>query len=98
MSDVELLEGTRPDAYVAYPVQPGHEWCGTVAELGDGVSGVTVGQRVAVEGHNFCRTCFWCRRGGTKPGETSAGFGFTFPGGYTANVRAHGLPPHSLSC
>ncbi len=97
MSDVELLEGTRPDAYVAYPVQPGHEWCGTVAELGDGVSGVTVGQRVAVEGHNFCRTCFWCRRGETNLCETYAEFGFTLPGGYAEYVAARADLVHPFS-
>ena len=37
MSDVEVLKGTRPPAYVKYPVTPGHEWCGTVEEVGPGV-------------------------------------------------------------
>src|SRR5688500_6375204 len=54
MSDVEIWKGTRPEPYVRYPVIPGHEWCGTVEELGPGVQALKVGQRVAVEGHNFC--------------------------------------------
>jgi 2-desacetyl-2-hydroxyethyl bacteriochlorophyllide A dehydrogenase len=97
MSDVELLEGTRPDAYVTYPVQPGHEWCGTVAELGAGVSGLRVGQRVAVEGHNFCRTCFWCRRGETNLCETYAEFGFTLPGGYAEFVAVRADLAHPFA-
>lgn len=28
-SDLELLDGRRPDAYVRSPVVPGPEWCGT---------------------------------------------------------------------
>ena len=66
MSDVEVMEGTRPEPFVRYPVQPGHEWCGTVVEVGPGVRGLSAGQAVAVEGHNFCRTCFFCLRGETN--------------------------------
>jgi (R,R)-butanediol dehydrogenase/meso-butanediol dehydrogenase/diacetyl reductase len=40
----------------------GHEGAGTVVEVGEGVR-LAVGQRVAVEGHLFCRECFWCLRG-----------------------------------
>lgn len=40
----------------------GHEPAGVVVEAGEGVE-LEVGQRVAVEGHLFCGTCFWCRRG-----------------------------------
>jgi 2-desacetyl-2-hydroxyethyl bacteriochlorophyllide A dehydrogenase len=86
MSDVEILEGTRPEPFVRYPVQPGHEWCGTVAEVGQGVRGLSAGQAVAVEGHNFCRTCFFCLRGETNLCESYNEFGFTVPGGYAEYV------------
>ena len=36
-SDLELLDGRRPAAYVSYPVVPGHEWAGRVEALGPGV-------------------------------------------------------------
>jgi 2-desacetyl-2-hydroxyethyl bacteriochlorophyllide A dehydrogenase len=97
MSDVELLDGTRPDQYVRYPVQPGHEWCGTIAELGPNVRGMHVGQRVAVEGHNFCRTCFWCVRGDTNLCETYSEFGFTLPGGYAEYVAVRADLAHPFS-
>ena len=35
-SDLELLDGRRPAAYVRYPVVPGHEWAGRVAAVGRG--------------------------------------------------------------
>ncbi len=38
MSDVELLEGTRPPPYASYPIIPGHEWAGTVVALGNEVT------------------------------------------------------------
>lgn len=47
-SDFELYEG-RYIIPVRYPVIPGHEWCGEVAELGRDVRGLTVGDRVVGE-------------------------------------------------
>jgi L-iditol 2-dehydrogenase len=90
MSDVEVWKGTRPQLYVKYPVIPGHEWCGTIEELGPGVKGLGVGSRVAVEGHNFCGTCPWCKRGETNLCVSYNEHGFTMPGGFAeyAVVRA----------
>lgn len=98
MSDVEVWNGTRPEPYVRYPVIPGHEWCGTVEARGAGVRGLEVGARVAVEGHNFCRRCPWCRRGQTNLCAIYDEHGFTRPGGFAelAAVRAdlaHPFPP-----
>ena len=39
-TDLEILHGGLTDPrWVRFPVVPGHEWSGTVSELGDGVSG-----------------------------------------------------------
>jgi 2-desacetyl-2-hydroxyethyl bacteriochlorophyllide A dehydrogenase len=97
MSDVEIWKGTRPPAYVRYPVIPGHEWCGTVEELGPGVNGLRVGQRVAVEGHNFCGTCPWCQRGETNLCATYHEHGFTLPGGFADYVSARADLAHPFS-
>ena len=97
MSDVEIWKGTRPEAYVRYPVIPGHEWCGTVDEVGPGVQGLKVGQRVAVEGHNFCGTCPWCRRGETNLCATYDEHGFTRPGGFAQYVAARADLAHPFS-
>jgi 2-desacetyl-2-hydroxyethyl bacteriochlorophyllide A dehydrogenase len=89
MSDVEVWKGTRPEPYVRYPVIPGHEWCGTVVEIGPGLpseSELREGDRVAVEGHNFCRTCAWCRRGETNLCASYNEHGFTLPGGFAEYV------------
>ena len=97
MSDVEIWKGTRPAEYVRYPVIPGHEWCGTVEALGPGVTGVQVGQRVAVEGHNFCGRCGWCRRGETNLCATYDEHGFTRPGGFAEQVAARADLVHAFS-
>jgi L-iditol 2-dehydrogenase len=47
-SDFELLEG-RYIIPFAYPITPGHEWAGEVAEVGSAVSDFKVGDRVVGE-------------------------------------------------
>lgn len=86
-SDLELLDGRRPAPYVRYPVIPGHEWAGRVAELGPGAADLAPGEPLAVgdpvvaEGLRSCGVCARCAEGRNnlcrKPyAET----GFTHPG------------------
>jgi L-iditol 2-dehydrogenase len=53
------------DAWVArkVPAVLGHELCAEVSEVGAGVGGVTVGDRVVVHHHAPCGECRRCRRG-----------------------------------
>jgi len=97
LSDVEVYEGTRPEQYVKYPCVPGHEWCGTVAEIGAGVRYLKVGDRVAVEGHNYCGRCFFCQRGQTNLCESYNELGFTLPGGYAEYVAVRADLAHPFS-
>jgi 2-desacetyl-2-hydroxyethyl bacteriochlorophyllide A dehydrogenase len=41
----------------------GHETCGVVAEIGEGVTGFQVGDRVVVECFAHCGECVYCRTG-----------------------------------
>jgi (R,R)-butanediol dehydrogenase/meso-butanediol dehydrogenase/diacetyl reductase len=41
----------------------GHEFSGTIAELGDSVEGFEIGDRVAVRPGSACRQCYYCIRG-----------------------------------
>jgi (R,R)-butanediol dehydrogenase/meso-butanediol dehydrogenase/diacetyl reductase len=41
----------------------GHEFSGDTVEVGRNVTGLQVGDRVAVEPHHSCGECFWCRQG-----------------------------------
>lgn len=45
------------------PVIVGHEFMGEIVELGEGVSGWSVGDRVSAEGHITCGSCRACRTG-----------------------------------
>lgn len=75
---------------------PGHEYAGTVAALGEGVSNFQVGDRVAVEPHKGCGTCENCIRGlyttCLNYGNIAAGhrhYGFTVNGGYAEYAVNH---------
>jgi alcohol dehydrogenase len=68
------------DAGVVLPHVPGHELAGTVAALGDGVRGWSVGDRVTVPFVNACGRCAQCAAGEhqvcarqTQPGFTRWG-------------------------
>ncbi|GAB3580820.1 alcohol dehydrogenase catalytic domain-containing protein [Amycolatopsis endophytica] len=87
-SDRELLAGTRPEGFVRYPVVPGHEWSGTVVELGPGADPELLGKPVVGEGFRNCGRCAPCRRGDTtlcvaEYDET----GFTQPGAWADELR-----------
>ena len=60
-SDVSLINGTFPAQRPV--VTQGHEASGTVAALGPGVSGWSVGDRVVVAAGRPCLDCPNCRRG-----------------------------------
>ena len=48
---------------VAFPRILGHELSGTIVEVGQGVTGLAVGDLVAVESHAPCGQCEFCRTG-----------------------------------
>lgn len=49
--------------HIKAPMTIGHEYVGEIAELGAGVAGLTVGQRVSGEGHLTCLRCRNCLTG-----------------------------------
>jgi threonine dehydrogenase-like Zn-dependent dehydrogenase len=80
-SDLEVLGGRRPAAYVDYPVVPGHEWAGRVLAAGPGVDGVAPGDPVVAEGLRSCGVCDRCAEGRTNICSAAyAETGFTLPG------------------
>ncbi len=96
-SDVEVYQGTRPAEYIRYPVVPGHEWSGTVAEVGERVRGIVAGNKVVSEGFVYCGSCQNCHNGLTNLCE--AGYhevGFTRPGGFAEYVVVPAPLVHTL--
>ncbi|MHB9134319.1 MAG: zinc-dependent alcohol dehydrogenase [Armatimonadota bacterium] len=63
-SDVHyFVDGRIGDAIVEYPNILGHEPAGEIALLGEGVNGLTVGQRVALDPAHSCGVCDACLTG-----------------------------------
>jgi threonine 3-dehydrogenase len=50
-------------ARIKPPYIPGHEFCGTVAAVGERVQGISVGDFVSAEMHVACGHCLQCRSG-----------------------------------
>ncbi|CAB4877557.1 unannotated protein [freshwater metagenome] len=48
---------------ITVPMAVGHEYCGTIVEMGSEVRGFSVGDRVSGEGHITCGHCRNCRAG-----------------------------------
>ncbi len=99
-TDVEVMTGVFTDPrWVHFPVIPGHEWSGTVVEVGANVESIHPGSRVVCEGLVGCHRCGPCRRGETHWCERIEALGFTRPGGYAELVTVparvvHPLPDH----
>src|SRR3954463_9215924 len=99
-TDIEMMTGDFTDPrWVRFPLIPGHEWAGTVVEVGAEVDDVRPGDRVVCEGLIPCNRCGRCRSGQTQWCERVEALGFTRPGGYAELVAVparvvHRLPGH----
>jgi threonine 3-dehydrogenase len=67
---------------VPVPMITGHEYMGTVLEVGSEVRGIRVGDRVSGEGHITCGHCRNCRAGRRHLCRNTEGVGVTRPGAF----------------
>ena len=68
--------------YAIYPLIPGHEFSGTVAEVGAGVTSLAVGDWVAINPNTPCRRCGFCRVGSFHLCPDMTSCGVTYSGGF----------------
>ncbi|MGB3314031.1 MAG: alcohol dehydrogenase catalytic domain-containing protein [Albidovulum sp.] len=83
-SDVHIYNGDNPIARA--PVIPGHEFAGRVMGLGDGVEGLALGTRAAIQPLIFCGCCTACRRGASHVCEKLIVIGVNQDGGFAEQV------------
>jgi Threonine dehydrogenase and related Zn-dependent dehydrogenases len=88
-SDLHLFHGLMPDTRIGHTF--GHEFIGTVVEIGSAVETLSPGDRVMVPFNIFCGSCFFCSRGlysnchNVNPNATAVGgiYGYSHTtGGY----------------
>jgi D-arabinose 1-dehydrogenase-like Zn-dependent alcohol dehydrogenase len=84
-TDAHFVAGAFPG--MSWPLTPGHEIAGKIAELGEGVEDFAVGERVAVGwfGGN-CNHCDPCRKGIFIHCVNGKIPSYQYPGGYAESV------------
>ena len=92
-TDHAFVNGAFPG--LTWPLTPGHEIAGTVAEIGDGVQDYAIGDRVAVGwfgGH--CGRCVPCHQGDFIHCANGQIPSWHYPGGYAESVT---VPANALA-
>jgi L-iditol 2-dehydrogenase len=76
---------------------PGHEFSGIISEIGQGVTGFQIGDRVTAE-HTFtvCEKCENCRRGSYQLCKERVSIGFQVTGAFGEYVIANAKYVHKL--
>lgn len=72
--------------HIKPPMTIGHEYVGEVAELGEGVTGFSVGERVSGEGHITCGHCRNCHTGNIQWCKDTVGVGVDRDGAFAEYV------------
>lgn len=84
-----------------FPVIPGHEFSGVVAEVGKDVADFKPGDRVTVDPNLYCGHCYFCRNEQANHCLNWQGIGITRPGSFAEYVavpaRACYRVPDSLN-
>ena len=79
--------------HIKPPMTIGHEYVGEIAELGAGVKGLEVGQRVSGEGHITCGHCRNCHNGDIQWCKDTVSVGVDRDGAFAEYVC---IPAHNV--
>ena len=81
-TDVHIYHGEPGSADVCPPVVLGHEYSAQVVEVGEGVSGFSVGDHVTVDPNIYCGRCNPCQNGRKQLCLHMEAIGVTRDGGF----------------
>jgi len=76
-----------------FPLIPGHELAGTIAQVGEGIQGYREGERVVIAPNIPCGTCFYCERSMQTSCDRLQTIGVHRDGGFAQYVM---IPPQAV--
>lgn len=94
-TDMHIYHGVM-DARVNPPATIGHEISGVVAELGDGVTGFAIGEKVVVRPLDWCGECPTCLAGHTHICQNLKFMGIDTPGAFQSSWTVKARTLHKL--
>lgn len=92
-TDFHIFKGEAP---ARPPVVLGHEYCGEVVAVGEGLDRPRPGDRVAVDPNIACGRCYHCRMGKVHLCESMEALGVTLDGGLAEYSLAPATQCHVL--
>ena len=100
-TDAEFFSGEMAyleQGHSHYPMVLGHEWCGSVTAVGEGVPRSWLGQRVTADTMLGCGRCRRCLAGRSHVCELRSEIGIrgSYPGALAERVRAPAAALHRL--
>jgi len=93
-TDLEILRGNYGSS--AFPLVPGHEYAGTVVQIGDEVTKVKVNDNVVVDPNIECGYCLSCQNNNAHLCETLGAYGVTVNGGFAQYSVVHQNALHDI--
>lgn len=79
-----------------FPLIPGHEFSGTVVEVGKNVKNIKIGERVAADPNLYCGECDFCRNEQANHCANWQGIGITCSGGFAEYVNVPAKAAYKL--
>ena len=92
-SDLHFYRGEFPSPPA---FRMGHETSGEIAKIGEGVTGLSVGQPVAIEPVEVCRACHYCTTGREQLCPDRKFLGTMLPGAFADYISTPAYTAHPL--
>lgn len=87
-----------PPGYMATPnTVLGHEFVGTVVDMGKDVRHIQIGDRVVVNPNNYCGVCAYCRKNMPNECENIEALGIDYDGAFAEYCRVSGKVAYKIS-
>jgi len=98
-TDIHIFNGDGGSTDVTPPLIPGHEYSGTVVEIGNRVTNIKVGDRVSLDPNDMCGECYFCKSGKQHFCPNNGAYGVVRDGGFAQYTvgrqkQVYKLPDH----